>query len=180
MTSGDPLSGRDEIVILPYSDEWIPIFEREKKRLSKALGSQIASIEHIGSTAVPGLSAKPVIDMVVGVRSMKEADALLPVFEDLGYLTSIEFNKTLQDERFLMKLNDHGTARTHHVHIIPYQGPNWKKRIAFRDLLRSNAVLAEEYCALKIMLSEKFKYDRENYTQAKTHFIEEALQKMHN
>ncbi len=175
MEAGFPLQGKDAIVIFPYSDVWVSLFEQEKKRLSKSLGSQIIGIEHIGSTAVPQLSAKPIIDIIVGIRSMKQADAVVAGLETMGYLTSTEFNKTLQDERFLMKLNDDGSARVYHLHLIPYQGVNWKKRIAFRNLLRRNRSLAEQYAVLKTMLAEKFTYDREGYTQGKTHFIEEAM-----
>ncbi|MBI1813212.1 GrpB family protein [Candidatus Peregrinibacteria bacterium] len=176
MSPDIPTIGCEEIIIVPYSENWPASFAMEKKRLQDAIGNTIVAIEHIGSTAVPGLAAKPVIDIIAGVRSMQEADGLIRELKNLGYLYPEEFNASLPDRRFFMHMNKKKTERTHHLHLISYQGKEWKEAIAFRNLLRGSHAVAEKYAALKKTLSLKYKNDREGYTSAKTAFIERALE----
>lgn len=119
----------DEVIILAANPAWPKLFEQEKTRLMATLGSKIA-IEHFGSTAVPGLAAKPVIDILGGVRSMEVADSLLGPVCALGYETSPEFNATLPDRRFLRRCA--GDVRTHHLHLVVLGGEQWQHRLRFR------------------------------------------------
>ncbi len=93
----------DDIILEPAHPEWPELFEREKARLLAAFGPRFIALEHIGSTAVHGLDAKPVIDMLGGVASMAAADALLEPLCAVGWDTSPEFNVTLSDRRFLLR-----------------------------------------------------------------------------
>ena len=148
-------------------------FEQERAALLAALGGRFVAIEHIGSTAVPGLDAKPVIDLLGGVRSMAEADALLAPLCALGWDTSPEFNATLPDRRFLLRWP--GGVRTHHLHLVVHGGEAWHARIRFRDRLRVDPALAAEYARLKHALAASHRENREAYTNAKTEFITQVL-----
>ncbi len=159
----------DEIKIEPANPIWSKLFEVEKAQLLAALSSHFVAIEHFGSTAIPGLDAKPIIDMLGGVKSMAEADALLGPLCQLGWDTSPEFNATLSDRRFLLRWP--GGIRTHHLHLVVYGGEQWQQRLKFRDCLRANPALAQQYQKLKYELAAKHRDDREAYTDAKSDFI---------
>jgi GrpB-like predicted nucleotidyltransferase (UPF0157 family) len=170
----------DEIIIVDYNPLWSEMAQQEKERLMAKFGSQIIAIEHIGSTAVPGLSAKPVIDLFAGVKSMDIADTLLDPLHQLGYespppFNSSALNKTFEDRRFLRRLNEYG-VRTHHLHLVLYQGDHWVKTLKFRDQLRAYPELAAEYASLKKELAERFRNNREAYVDAKTAFVQRVLQ----
>ena len=163
----------DEIHISPANPHWPARFAEEKARLLAAHGGRFVAVEHFGSTAVPGLPAKPVIDMLGGVRSMAEADALLPLLCADGWDTSPEFNATLTDRRFLLRWP--GGVRTHHLHLVVHGGETWTRRLQFRDTLRARPDLAREYAALKHDLAARFAGDREAYTAAKGGFVARVL-----
>lgn len=163
----------DAVIIVAANPAWPELFEREKSRLLTALSSRFVAIEHFGSTSVSGLAAKPVIDMLGGVCSMKEADSLLVPLCTLGYETSVEFNAALPDRRFLRQRT--GGVRTHHLHLVVFDSEQWQRRLRFRDCLRANPDLAQQYEKLKYELAKRFRDNREAYTEAKREFITEAL-----
>jgi GrpB-like predicted nucleotidyltransferase (UPF0157 family) len=163
----------DDIIIEPANPAWPDMFEAEKANLLAALRERFVAIEHIGSTAVAALDAKPVIDMMGGVRSMAEADALLEPLCGLGWDTSAEFNATLADRRFLLRWPE--GVRTHHLHLVVYVSETWQRTLQFRNALRADAVLAQQYLKLKHELADKHRDDREAYTEAKTAFITKVL-----
>ncbi len=163
--------GSDEIIIVPYSNNWPILFEMEKKRLLDAEKNAFISIEHFGSTAVPGMAAKPVIDIAGGMHSMKDADSIIPKLQELGYLFPAEFNATLINKRWLMRLDEDKKHRTHHLHLMIHNGDDWKNRLAFRDTLRASPETAKEYENLKRDLANRFRNDREGYSNAKKEFI---------
>lgn len=163
----------DEIIIVAANPVWPELFEAEKARLLTALGPRFVAMEHFGSTAVPGLDAKPVIDMLGGVRSLCEADDLLKPLCRLGWDTSPEFNATLLDSRFLLRWPK--GIRTHHLHLVVYGAESWQRRLKFRDCLRADADLAQQYQKLKYEFANTHRDDREAYTSAKTAFIDNAL-----
>jgi GrpB-like predicted nucleotidyltransferase (UPF0157 family) len=134
------------------------MFTTERARLESLFPDAFIDIQHFGSTAVPGLTAKPIIDILAGVESMAVADALIEPLCQTGYTTSAEFNATLSDRRWLMKWAD--GHRTHHLHIVVHGGDEWRRRVAFRDALRSNNKLAEHYGLLKKELALRFLSDR--------------------
>lgn len=160
----------DEAVVLhEYDASWPYLFAHERDSLAHNFPKFIA-IEHIGSTAVPGLSAKPIIDIMAGVSSLEEADALLEPLVRFGYSTSFEFNAQLTDRRWLMK---HASgSRTHHLHLIVYGSTTWRHHLHFRDALRVSEELRRQYQRLKEELASTHRADRERYTESKARFIE--------
>ena len=163
----------ESIEIHEYDPEWPRRFELERQRLEKLFPSTFIGLEHVGSTAVPGLPAKPIIDIVGCVASMSEADRLLPLLCADGYTTSAEFNATLGDRRWLMR--HHNGRRTHHLHLVLPTSEDWSDKIRFRDILRADSVMRDAYVALKRRLAGAIGSDREAYTDAKGEFVRAAL-----
>ena len=162
----------EEVRLVAYDTAWPSRFEAERERLL-AKFPQLRAVEHFGSTAVPGMPAKPVIDIVAGVESMAVADALFEPILGFGYTTSREFNAALADRRWFMRSS--GGRRTHHLHLVVFGGRVWAERLRFRDLLRSDATLAAQYAAMKFRLAAEHRQDREAYTDAKSDFVASAL-----
>ena len=167
------MSGKEKIIIKEYDTKWPQLFETEKAALMEAIGHYVADIQHIGSTAVPGLAAKPVIDIMVGLRRLLDAqDCILPI-EGMEYEYVPEFEDEFPDRRYFRKsING---KRTHQIHVVEINTDFWKRHLAFRDHLRSHSETANEYAALKKELAKQFENDREGYTNAKTIFIENVL-----
>lgn len=163
----------EEVALFPYDANWPAMFEDERNRLLHVFPRDFLAIEHIGSTAVPGLSAKPIIDILAGVDSMSCADELMEPLCQAKYTTSMEFNASLVRRRWLMRWAE--GRRTHHLHLVVYGSHEWCQRLAFRNLLRVDTELAERYEENKQWWANKFRTDREAYTAAKTSFIREAL-----
>jgi GrpB-like predicted nucleotidyltransferase (UPF0157 family) len=153
--------GRVELVA--YNRAWPALYEAERKRLEPLLGA--LEIHHIGSTAVPGLTAKPIIDIVALVDDLNEPIAALI---DRGYQYPSAFNGTLTHRRFLCYPT--ASHRTHHLHLVDDRA-ELERRLRFRDRLRADAALADEYAELKHALAARYPDDREAYTEAKAPFI---------
>lgn len=171
MTDDESLQAAIEepVALHPYRAEWPALFAAERDRLLACLPSGFVDVQHIGSTAVPGLVAKPIVDLMAGVDSMDTAVAMNEPLCRCGYTTSAEFNAGLVDRQWFMRWAD--GRRTHHLHVVVHDGPVWRQRLKFRDLLRQDAALAERYRALKSRLAAAHPKDREAYTEAKTTFI---------
>lgn len=147
------------------------MFAREAGFLEPVLAPWLAGpIEHIGSTAVPGLHAKPIIDIMAGVRDL---DTSRPAIGALAALQYRYFPYKSDVMHWFCKPSD--AVRTHHLHLVPYESLLWRERLAFRDRLRSEPALSAAYRDLKIALSKAHRDDREAYTEAKSRFIAEAL-----
>ena len=159
----------EEVALQAYDASWPARFGAERERLLTLLPGRFIAIEHMGSTAVPGLVAKPVIDLLAGVVSMEEARALAGPLCAAGYTTSAEFNAALTDRQWFMRWAD--GHRTHHLHIVVHGSPVWHQRLRFRDALRASPELATRYAALKAELASKHPSDREAYTEAKAAFV---------
>ncbi|MEP6756588.1 MAG: GrpB family protein [Chthonomonadales bacterium] len=159
----------EEVALVPYDPQWPTLFEAERERLVGLFPAQLLDIQHFGSTAIPGMTAKPIIDILAGVESMTVADSLVDALLASCYTTSAEFNKTLTDRRWFMRWAD--GRRTHHLHIVVFGGDEWQRRLRFRDILRSDTNLAHRYALLKQELAAKHSADREAYTQAKSEFV---------
>jgi GrpB-like predicted nucleotidyltransferase (UPF0157 family) len=158
----------EEVSIVGYNEEWPQQFEAEHKRLVASF-PQLLQVEHFGSTAVPGMPAKPIIDILAGVESMEVANSLFEPILTSGYTTSREFNATLPDRRWFMRAVT--GRRTHHLHVVLLGGAQWRTRLRFRDILRANSSLAQQYSDLKFELAAKYRHDREAYTDAKSRFV---------
>lgn len=153
---------------MPYDPSWPTRFEQEKQSLGRALETWITgSIEHIGSTAIPGLAAKPVIDIMAGVEALEASRPAIDAVAHLGYCY---FPYRPDSEHWFCKPSP--AFRTHHLHLVPFGSGQWRGAIAFRDYLRSHPAIAAEYEVLKRRLAHEFHRDREAYTQAKHPFIE--------
>lgn len=163
----------EEVTLQAYTGDWPAKFVAERDRLLTLFPLNIIDIEHIGSTAVPGLLAKPVIDLLAGVESMAVARALTEPLLDAGYTTSAEFNAKLADRQWFMRWAD--GHRTHHLHVVVHYSKEWGDRLRFRDALRDSPVLAARYAALKAGLVLKHANDREAYTRAKSAFVRGVL-----
>jgi len=159
------------IELSEYSSEWASMFQAEKRRLLSLVGEyNHGSVEHIGSTAVPGLIAKPVIDIMFGVKSLDASSSAIEVLSENGYCYFPYKGDVMH--WFCRPSNE---VRTHHLHLIPYESPLWKERIQFRDALLGNIGLAAEYGDLKSRLASQYKNDREKYTIEKWPFINQIL-----
>jgi GrpB-like predicted nucleotidyltransferase (UPF0157 family) len=163
----------EEIQLHAYDASWPQAFLLERDRLLSLFPQQFIDIQHIGSTAVPGLQAKPVIDVLAGVASMAEARALAEPLCRSGYTTSAEFNETLLERQWFMRWAD--GHRTHHLHIVVFGEDSWNEHLGFRDALRRLPELAMRYASLKAQLAVQHVADREAYTQAKAAFIQSVL-----
>lgn len=159
----------EEVALVPWDPLWPALFETERERLMRLFQSQLLDIQHFGSTAIPGMPAKPIIDILAGVESMAVAESLVEPLLRSSYTTSAEFNATLADRRWFMRWAD--GCRTHHLHLVVLGGDEWRRRVRFRDVLRSDSELAHRYALLKQELTVQHSADREAYTNAKTAFI---------
>jgi GrpB-like predicted nucleotidyltransferase (UPF0157 family) len=169
------LAINEDISIVPYNSLWTSKFIEEKARLLGIFSDDIVEIEHIGSTAVVGLAAKPIIDMMGSVLSMKAADYLLGPLREFGYVTPIDCNIDLAERRWLMRYsNGH---RTHHLHLVRINSAGWKRTIKFRDILQTQLEVAKQYEQLKTTLAKDNVNNRNAYIQGKSAFIEEVLKR---
>jgi GrpB-like predicted nucleotidyltransferase (UPF0157 family) len=167
----------DEVEIVPYDPRWPLLFEEEAGRLREALDpSLIVGLEHFGSTAIIGLSAKPIIDILIAVRSLAAAKASF--VEPLRTLDYVYWHDNPRKDRmfFVKGMPPFGARRTHHVHVTELHGEMWV-RLAFRDYLRTHPEEAETYEHLKRRLAIEHRTDREAYTVAKAAYVECVMRK---
>jgi GrpB-like predicted nucleotidyltransferase (UPF0157 family) len=162
----------DEAILLtPYQPQWPERFERERSALSEAIGPWVVGgIHHVGSTAVPGLTAKPIIDILVGVADLESSRGTMERLADIEYLYA-----PYLDDRMHWFCKPHPARRTHHLHLVPVDSNRYLEELAFRDSLRADPGLAGEYSTLKQRLAQLFRNDRTAYTKAKSDFIGAAL-----
>lgn len=172
MTAEEPLGLESGTVrVVPYDDRWRALFDRAAAELREALGSEALEIHHVGSTAVPGLAAKPILDILVGIRDFDSARSLVPKIEDVGY--EHRAGEEIADRHYFRR--PRGRARTHHLSLALPTSHHFRVTMAFRDALRSDAALASEYAALKRGLAERYPREREAYQDGKTAFVERVL-----
>lgn len=166
------MAHRALITLEPYQEHWQALFNAEKALLESALPPHLY-IEHIGSTAVVGLTAKPIIDIMLGATSLQEIGRYIPGLEHLGY-EYLAYNEVdIPERRFLAKPITR--PRHFHLHAVVKGDSFWNEHIAFRDILRTNHCIAEQYAVLKIKLAQTFIDNREAYTTAKGEFINQVL-----
>ena len=163
---------RAPVILEEYDSSWPSKFEEEKEYLMAVAGKwHFGNIEHVGSTAVPGMVAKPVIDVMFGVKTLDESRPAIEALVEAGY----EYWPYKTEEmHWFCKPSD--VFRTHHLHLIPYESPLWQERIKFRELLRSDDKVATEYANMKRELAATYREDREAYTDKKWPFIQRVLQ----
>lgn len=159
------------VIIVDYDPAWPQAFVQEHKRIAGALANVagVTGIEHVGSTAVPGLAAKPIIDIMIGVRKLADGERGVGPLVGLGYEYLGEYG--VLGRLYFRK----GSPRSHHVHLVQHGGDFWERHLLFRELLREQSDLRDQYAALKRALAEQYRANREGYTEAKTSFIQSAL-----
>ena len=168
----------DRIDIVPYNSEWVNLACAEISKLHEVLRFKtIIDIQHVGSTAIPGIAAKPIIDLQIAVTSLEEIKIVaISVLNKIGYEYWYE-NPDPERLFFVKGMPPFGEKRTHHVHIVESDSRHWHEKILFRDYLIAHPEIAHEYEQLKIELAHRYSYDREQYTKEKTTFIKNILQK---
>jgi GrpB-like predicted nucleotidyltransferase (UPF0157 family) len=168
--------GGGQIVVVAYNPEWPAMFEQEREKLVAVLGSLVVAIEHMGSTAVPGLAAKPIIDLLVGVRSLANTRSrCIEPLQLLGYSYISDYKSELPEELFFRK----GTPGpwTHHLHIMEPANPRnrWNAFLLFRNYLRAHPERVRAYAELKQAAARMAGEDIAAYREAKHAFVEAAV-----
>lgn len=163
------------VLLSDYDPRWPALFEQERARIVEALAPYVLAVEHFGSTAVPGLAAKPTVDLMVGIFRLSDAPRCIPRMQALGYEYLPELEATLPERRFFRR-GPKG-AGTHHAHMVEVGSAFWERHLLFRDHLRAHADVRDAYAQLKRELAGRHGEDREAYTDAKTPFIEAAVKK---
>ncbi|ALO44384.1 GrpB family protein [Pseudoalteromonas phenolica] len=159
------------IKVLAYNPKWPEMFFETKRSLVSLLGEQATSIEHIGSTSIPGLCAKPIIDILVEVKSLSHIDSLITKFEELGFVSKGE--NGIAGRRYFQK---GGVQRSHHLHIFEENHPHAEDHRLFRDYLKTHKQAAFNYAELKLLAAEACNNDMKKYMAIKDGFIKARLE----
>jgi GrpB-like predicted nucleotidyltransferase (UPF0157 family) len=158
---------KDVVEVKDYDASWPSMFQMERERIAACLGDAAISIDHIGSTSVPGLKAKPIIDIMVSVSQLD----LGGVKEPLSSLDYVHVPIDDKDRLFFRK----GLPRTHHLHLVLEGSEAYWRHIRFRDRLRAHPEEAKEYAQLKEALAFRYRTDRDAYLDGKDHFIKDIM-----
>jgi GrpB-like predicted nucleotidyltransferase (UPF0157 family) len=165
--------------IVPYDPQWPNDYDVEQRRIVDAIGDAIVSLDHIGSTAVPGLGGKPIVDIMSGVRNLGDAERCLHRLSEIGY-TEVTPEPQEPDWHFCLSKRV-ATPRPRllnvHLHLVNHGSAHWEKHLRFRDYLRAHPSVAHEYFDLKLRLASLHGSDREGYTNAKSAFIDAVVVK---
>lgn len=187
-----------KIDIEPYDPNWGNQYQQIQSRLNHLLHKQVIQLEHIGSTAVPTLAAKPIIDIAIGVQAYQELDTVVPILTAHGYIYIAAYNEVMPNRRFFIQLKDqeidshfqsiyHDTATIPHealhankwanIHVWIRDSEEWVRHIAFREYLKQHVSVCEEYTALKQSLMTQNWADGHAYNRAKNDFIQREEKK---
>ena len=161
------------VALVPYDPDWARSFEAERALLERVLAPWLeGGIEHVGSTAIPGIAAKPIVDMIAGVRNFEDARAAYEPLHAVGYV----------DEPHRPEIAHHFAkpaleldVRRLNLHLTEPSSSLWRERLAFRDALRADPALAAEYEALKLRLAHQYPGDVRTYTDGKRDFVHRVL-----
>jgi GrpB-like predicted nucleotidyltransferase (UPF0157 family) len=154
--------------VVPHNESWKEEFSRESEKIRNIMMEEILEIYHIGSTAIPGICAKPVIDILVEVKNIEAVEEYNDKMKELGYIARGEAG--IEGRRFFLK----GLVeRTHHVHVFEHGSPEVRRHLNFRDYMILHPEEAKRYDALKKELSVRFRFDPEGYCQGKHALIKE-------
>jgi GrpB-like predicted nucleotidyltransferase (UPF0157 family) len=163
-----------KVEVVPYNPRWRDVFEAEAKHIAVALGENVVAIHHIGSTAIPNIFAKPVIDLLVEVRDITRVIEQSSAMESLGYQVMGEFG--IPGRRYFRKDNHEG-IRTHQIHAFKAGSAEVVRHLAFRDYLIAHPEDAQKYSELKRRLAEENSQNMDGYIDGKDGFIKETDQK---
>lgn len=161
------------VVLSPYTVEWSASFSEVREELLVAFAPFKVVVEHIGSTSIPRLLAKPVIDVLLGAGSLSDIVSKIKTLEGLGYVYVAKYERDLPTRRYFVKSKS-GSLRVH-LHAVESGSRIWREHLAFRDALRADPALVSQYAALKLRLAAEFANDKSAYTAAKAPFIQGVL-----
>ncbi|MEZ4735326.1 MAG: GrpB family protein [Caldilineaceae bacterium] len=162
---------RGTVALHPYADEWPALFQAEAAQLQAAIGAHVLDIQHVGSTSIPGLPAKPILDIGVAVENFEAATVCIQPLAAMGYRYRGEMG--IPRRHYFVK----GDPVTHHLHMNEIHSADWQQQIAFRDYLRQHPEAVHAYATLKAHLASQFPDARLAYTESKSGFIAGILQK---
>ena len=163
-----------EVKVVPYNNDWPRLYQLEVVRLRKVLGNEVVSAFHIGSTSIPGMYAKPIIDILLEVKSISKIDDYNDAMAELGYIPRGEFG--IPGRRYFSK-KDSSDIRTHHVHAFQSGDIGLERHIAFRDYMIAHPQDAREYAQLKLNLARVFRWDIDGYCKGKESFVDDIEEK---
>ncbi|MFZ6643087.1 GrpB family protein [Undibacterium sp. TC4M20W] len=162
-----------KVIVSPYSKEWPALFLQIKGELLAVFAPVAVSLEHIGSTSVPGLAAKPVLDVLLGASSLQEIEAKIPALAKLDYVYVPKYEQELPMRRYFVKAP--ADSLRIHLHAVVTGSPFWNEHLAFRNILRTDVQLCSQYQALKLQLAQTHANDKAAYSDAKGPFIQATL-----
>ena len=165
---------RSVVRLEPHDPEWARLYERERERLLAAISPHLLDLQHVGSTAIPGILAKPILDIAAAVASFEGAAVCVAPLEALGYVYRGE-NGIPRRHYFVLRAPD-GETTLVHLHVLEIGSAEWENHLLFRDDLRSHPQHALAYQALKEQLAEQYHKDRPAYTEGKAAFILRLLE----
>jgi len=155
-------------------EAWAAAFEAERARIVATLGEHLLEIQHIGSTSIPNVPAKPILDILIGVRDFDEATVCIEPLVALGYRYRGQHG--IPRRHYFVK----GDPRTHHAHMVEIGSDSWNATLRFRDLLRTNPALAAEYASEKQRLARLYSDNRDMYQREKDKIVESILHNQRN
>lgn len=161
---------RDRVHLQPYNPVWKTIFEKDANLIRNVIGKYGFDIQHVGSTSIEGLDAKPIIDIAVGLESFDKVNDIALALKDLGY-----FRRKVNIDGKVVFAKDSDVGRTHYLHLEIYDGNHWNDHLLFRDNLRSHPDTVNAYMKLKRELAKEFSTDVSSYTDKKKLFVDEVL-----
>jgi GrpB-like predicted nucleotidyltransferase (UPF0157 family) len=163
-----------KVEVVPHDPKWRKAFEVESKSVANALGENVAAVHHIGSTAIPSIHAKPIIDLLVEVKDIIKVDGQSLAMESLGYEVMGEFG--IPGRRFFRKDNQE-SVRTHHIHTFKMASAQVERHLAFRNYMLAHPEDAQKYSELKRELARKYPQNIDKYMDSKDGFIREMDEK---
>lgn len=167
----DKLGLADNVVkLLNYTPAWKAAFEQEREKLNNAIGPYICAIEHIGSTAIGSICAKPIVDIAIALKGVKDIKKIIEPMRKIGYIYKGEQENS---GRYFFKPDTEIVK--FHIHVMAIDNPLWISHTKFRDFLQNDNKTAKEYEDLKLTLQKNFPYNREEYTNGKDEFIKKTL-----
>ena len=163
----------DLVKLCPSQKRWAKLYLLEKELIQSVLLIETVNIEHIGSTSVPGMPSKPILDIMIGLLDINRCSSIIECLEKIGYQYFGECGR--EGRHFFVKGGPFNC--THHLHVVEYNGVFWKQYLAFRDLLRMNKELFRKYKLYKKSLAKKYKNNRNKYRYVKSRFINRTIKK---
>ena len=161
---------RDKVELHPYNKEWVKEFQKEKVRIEEILGDYALDIQHVGSTSISGISAKPIIDIAVAVASNEVLNESIPILTNAGY----DVKNSIEDKGEVLASKGLPECRTHYIHVEVMGGEYWNNHILFRDYLLNHPEYVFMYEDMKNKTLEQFK-ERKAYTAHKNDFIQKVI-----